>query len=268
MLIKAKIGVIGCGHMGSAIVKGLIAKKVASPESIRVTDKDDGKAFRLSKETRCHRSDLAVTVGKTDILIVAVKPQDSDRLLKDISGYLDKQTIVSIMAGVTIGVLAKVLGRSVPVARAMPNMGAMVGESMTAVAFNRSVKRKKDILAIFESIGKVVETEERFLDAVTAVSGSGPAYFFYLADAIIKAGEKIGLEYALAKELAIQTFCGAATILKSDRKHLPHELVRAVASKGGTTEAALTVFEKKELFVIIEEAIINAKKRSEELSKR
>jgi pyrroline-5-carboxylate reductase len=171
------------------------------------------------------------------------------------------------MAGVRIKALSGVFGEKTAAARAMPNMGALVGEGMTCVAFNAFVKNKKEVLDIFAAVGEVSEVEETCLDAVTALSGSGPAYLFYLADSLVEAGTRMGLSSVLASELAVQTLYGAAVILKEKRgEGSPLELIRAVASKGGTTEAALNVLNGKNVKKYIIEAVESAKKRAEELA--
>jgi len=261
-----KIGIIGCGNMGSAILRGLLAKNIACADSIVVNDKDTGKAEAAALSSECRHAELSALIKSADYLIIAVKPQDSEVLLKKLSGLIAGQTIISVMAGVKISTITGLLGKKLPVARAMPNMAAAIGESMTCVSFNDLVDEKEEVKKIFSGIGRVVEVEEALLDAVTAVSGSGPAYLFYLADAMISAGEKAGLEPAVAKELVTQTLYGASSLLKNNMDISAGEHISAVASKGGTTEAALSVFEERELKDIIEAAITRAKQRSEELS--
>lgn len=261
-----KVGIIGCGNMGGAVLKGLLDKGVTPAKLIVINDKDAGKAAALSSATGCRQEELASLVKDSEYLIIAVKPQDSKGLLKEISGYITSQTIISIMAGVKISSITDILGKEVPLARAMPNMAAVIGESITAVTFNNKIKQKEEVKNIFSSIGRVVEVEEASLDAVTALSGSGPAYLFYLVDAMISAAEKMGLKADVAKELAVQTAFGASALLK-EKSSSPGDLINAVASKEGTTEAALSIFEEKGLKKIIEAAIVRAKERSEELSR-
>ncbi len=261
-----KIGIIGCGNMGSAILRGLLAKNIASAGSIAVNDKDTGKAESVAMSSGCRHAELSALVKNVDYLIIAVKPQNSEILLKKLSGLITGQTIISVMAGVKISTVTDLLGKEVPVARAMPNMAAVIGESMTCVSFNDLADEKEEVKKIFSSIGRVVEVEEALMDAVTAVSGSGPAYLFYLADVMISAGEKAGLDPDVAKELVTQTLFGASSLLKNNMDISAGEHIRAVASKGGTTEAALSIFEDNELKGIIKAAINRAKQRSEELS--
>jgi len=264
---KIAIGIIGCGNMGQAIVRGLSSSSEKFQGGIFAYDKDTEKAASLSKETGCSIGELSQMVRGSDILVIAVKPQDFDELSGSIASDIVDQTIVSIMAGVTIGAIISKIGKEVGIARAMPNMAAFTGESMTCIAYNNLVKERDTVKEIFSGIGKVLEIDESNMDAVTALSGSGPAYLFYLANNMIKAGEELGLDSALARELVLQTLYGGSILLK-ESKDMPQELVNKVASKGGTTEAALSVFDEKGMDLIVKEAIEKASRRSQELSGR
>lgn len=265
-----KVGLIGCGNMGGAILKGMLAKGIVSAENVRICDKDISKAKKMAVETGAVHALLDELVLNSDHIIIAVKPQDAEELFGGISKYLKAQTVISIMAGKTIGVLGKLASTDVPIARAMPNMAATLGYSITGIAFNRSVKDKDVINRIFSSIGDVVEVEEGELDAVTAVSGSGPAYFFYIAKAMIDAGVKIGLKKDISEKLVRDTLMGAALIVKHSPGKSIDEMIRTVASKGGTTEAAISVFDRQEHAKVSDHIAMGlqaAEKRSKELSK-
>ena len=138
-----KIGIIGCGNMGSCLVRGMVDKGICEGNSILLNDKEESKAGALAGETGSRTEELRSVVKDSDILVIAVKPQDSDTLLRDIAADIDRQTIVSIMAGVRIEGIAKKLGKEVPIARAMPNMAALVSESITCISFNSMVKNKE-----------------------------------------------------------------------------------------------------------------------------
>ncbi|HNX90794.1 MAG TPA: pyrroline-5-carboxylate reductase [Candidatus Omnitrophota bacterium] len=263
-----RIGVMGCGNMGKAIVKGLVSKGIVPAGNIMVNDRDESRSSAVSAMFRgVKRGDVPKLMASSRYILLAVKPQDSQILLEELCGYARSHVFISIMAGITIGSLNKRLGPKVAVVRAMPNMAARIGESVTAVSFNKSVKNTRDIKLIFSSIGDVVEVKENQMDTVTAVSGSGPAYLFYLAEAMIRSAERHGIKGDSARRLVTQTLYGASALLRAEAKTAPGELVAAVASKGGTTERALAVFEEKEMAVIIDLAISMAKKRSGELSK-
>ncbi|MBD3426206.1 MAG: pyrroline-5-carboxylate reductase [Candidatus Omnitrophica bacterium] len=263
---KFTVGIIGCGNMGSAIARGMVEGDDLTPDSISLYDKDIEKAEKLAKAIGASVRETQSLVTGSDVVILSIKPQDADELLTQIAGYLNGQLILSVMAGVTIKSITEKLGREVPVARAMPNMAAFVSQSTTSVAFNELVTNAPQIKSIFTGIGDVVEIEETLMDAVTALSGSGPAYLFYLAGAMIEAAVEMGIDGAAAEKMVGQTLFGASSLLRTCQQS-PQELTEKVASKGGTTEAALKVFEAKHLKSIIKTAIKRAKKRSEELSK-
>ncbi|MFH1799169.1 MAG: pyrroline-5-carboxylate reductase [Candidatus Omnitrophota bacterium] len=265
--IVESIGIIGCGNMGSAIASALAEKGTISLRDMSLYDKDTRKRDILAEKTGCRKRDLFDLVKSSEILIVAIKPRDFDELAESIARNIrTTQTIVSVMAGIKIHAIAEKLGKDLAIARAMPNMSAFVRESMTCVSFNAKVQNENGILSIFASIGRVLEIEECFMDAVTALSGSGPAYFFYLADAMIKAGRETGLDKKIAEELVIQTFYGSAALMR-DSGGTPEDLIEKVASKGGTTETALKVFDEKRVKDAVKEAVAKAKKRAEELSR-
>jgi len=265
---KIKIGIIGCGNMGMAIVNGLVKNKVTPPGYILVNDKDNKKTDFITAKSKIKKSTINNLVKSSKYIILAVKPQDSGDLLREISSHVNKsQVILSIMAGVTIKRITKLLGKNMATCRAMPNMAALVGKSVTSVSFNSRVRDKKTIIKIFGSIGTVFELDESKMDAVTALSGSGPAYIFYFTSALIDGGVKAGINRCTAENLAIDTVIGAAGILSKKRSVSIKDLIRKVASKGGTTEAAIKEFEDKKLKSIIGNAVLKAKSRSKELSK-
>lgn len=260
------IGIIGCGNMGSAIARG-IAKQGSMPlKNVFLYDKEALKLENVLADTGCSRGELSQMVRGSDILIIAVKPQDSEQLLSDISSDITDQVIVSIMAGVKILHIECKLGKEIAVARAMPNMGAVVGQGMTCISFNDLIREKDIIKDIFRGSGDVLEVPENLMDAITAVSGSGPAYLFYLADAMMEAAVEEGLDSEDAREMVSQTLYGAACILKASTD-APKDLIDRVASKGGTTEAALSVFSAGDMSGIIRSAIKKAKERSQDLER-
>ncbi|MBU0570813.1 MAG: pyrroline-5-carboxylate reductase [Candidatus Omnitrophica bacterium] len=267
-----RIGIIGHGNMGNAILKGIVKKNVTHIDNIIVTDTRNSAMEEAKRVSGCRAGGLSAVIDGSDYLIIAVEPWDSKGLLSEISGNISGQTIISIMAGVRISTMESILGNEneTPIARAMPNMAAMVGESATCVSFNAALTRKKEVKEILSSVGTVIEVDEFALDAATAIAGSGPAYFFYLADSLIIAGEKIGLDRAVARELVAQTVYGASLLMKngcgSGEDIDIKDMIRKVASKGGTTQAALAVFEKNGMDDIIARAVIRAKERSGELS--
>ncbi|MBU0683010.1 MAG: pyrroline-5-carboxylate reductase [Candidatus Omnitrophica bacterium] len=263
----SKLGVVGCGNMGGAIVRGVIARKIINPECVFLNDKDKKKSECLFRETNGQIKELLPLIKEADIIIVAVKPQDFGEVLEIISKNINGQTIVSIAAGITIKTIIDKIGRQIPVVRVMPNMASFELAGMTCIAFNEEVKNADEIKNIFLGIGEVLEVEEHMMDSITALSGSGPAYLFYLAEAMNEAGCALGLEKDIVKKLVTQTLYGSAVFMKNTDSS-PGDLIKMVASKGGTTSAALSVFTANKMKDIIKTAILKAKQRSEELSGR
>ena len=266
---RLKIGVIGCGNMGSSIIRGL-AESSFYPQNIHASDPD-------SKKTKALKKDVNIKIGKTnrqiaslcDVLILAVKPNRVDAVLEEISSCTPKSTLViSIAAGIPIAKIQKRLKEKLPVIRVMPNMPALIHEGISAYALGTHAgpKHRNITETILKSLGQVVEVKERLMDLVTAVSGSGPAYYFLLAETMIEAAYELGMKSSVAKQLVYQTALGSARVMSGDGED-PDVLIRRVASKGGTTEAALKVFKRKGFGKIVGDAIQATCKRSEELSK-
>jgi len=241
------IGIIGAGNMGMAIASAMKGKILLSDKNKRISDN--------------------VSVSKrSDVIILAVKPRDIGEVLKEIKPYIKEKLIISIAAGVTTSSIEKALGK-VRVIRVMPNMPAMVGKGISAVTCGRFAGPKdlKTAFGIFLKVGGVIEVKENMMDAVTAVSGSGPAYYFLFTHLLAEAGEASGLEKGLAMKLAKAAFIGAAEV--AARKNLSmEEFVKKVASKGGTTEAALKIFKSRKLKGIIKQAVKAASLKSSALS--
>ncbi|MDD4202021.1 MAG: pyrroline-5-carboxylate reductase [Candidatus Omnitrophica bacterium] len=265
-----KIGFIGCGNMGQAILKGMIDKKLVSSKNIFVCDKDKKKISNVTKKYKVKALKTVIDlVEKVQVIIFAIKPQDSELVLSEISPYIDhKKLLISIMAGITTKKIEKHFIKGISVARVMPNMAAFVGQSVSSIAYNNyvSAKHKKIVKKIFSAVGEIYETIEKKKDVITALSGSGPAYFFYMIEAFVDAGIKNGLSRKDALLLIVNTLKGSAEVLKNTDMD-PLELRKMVTSKRGTTEAAIDVFNRSDLKKIIIEAVTAAKKRSEEISK-
>jgi pyrroline-5-carboxylate reductase len=271
MMTDKKIGIIGCGNMGEALLSRL-SKVMEKSVSIMVSELDAARrAAILEKHKIIVEIDNNYLVKYSDVIILAVKPQDLENVLRQevCCGISEKKLLMSVAAGITTKYIESVVGDNVPVIRAMPNMPAVVGEAVTAICpGSAAVKRDVELARqIFSTIGDVVEVEESQMDAVTAVSGSGPAYFFYLIEALAEAAVKLGLDEKTAEELAVRTAIGSSKLLDELKEH-PAILRRKVTSKGGTTEAALKVFDDKKLKNIIEEATAAACARAKELSKK
>ena len=263
-----KLGIIGCGKMGSALAEGILSKKILPFNNIHISDKETQKTKGLYRKFGIRVSTNDDLVKKCGIIIIAVKPQDSKGLLGSISGNLDStKHLVSIMAGLSISKIEQLIkSNRIAVTRAMPNMAALVGKSITALSHNKAVKNKTWEQRIFSSIGEVIEIEEKYMDAVTAISGSGPAYFFYLAESLKDAAIKMGIKKEKAIRLAITTLVGSGALLDILGTS-PEALRECITSKKGTTEAALHVLKNGKLKDLVDKAVKSAAKRSKELSK-
>ena len=269
MLKEKKITIIGGGKMGSIIAQGLIDNKIASSKNITVTDIDKARLKSLSASMKLKVShDNKKAAKEADMIILAVKPQNMAATLKEINSVIDKsKLVISIAAGITTSFIEKSFAKGVRVVRVMPNTPALVGKGAAAVAAGSRAKANdvKLTRAIFNAVGISVEVEEKHMDAVTGLSGSGPAYFFLIIEALIEAGFKKGLSRDLSKQLAAQTMLGAAHLcLQSDKE--PAQLREMVTSPGGTTAAGLKVMEEENLRKIIIAAVEAATKRSKELA--
>lgn len=255
--------IVGGGKMGEALLGGLVDSGWARPDQVVVVEVAPERA-RLVAEGFPGVAVLDSPVAGVAAL-VAVKPGVVDAVAADL-GRLGCPRVLSIAAGVPLARIEAALGVAVPVIRAMPNTPALVGEAMTAIAPG-SHAGPADLdwaQAILGSVGQVVVVDEHDLDAVTGVSGSGPAYLFLLAEALIGAAEAQGLAHDLAVELTEQTLLGAATLLR--RSSEPPEVLRAnVTSPGGTTAAGLAVFEERGFRGLVADVVAAATERSREL---
>ncbi len=278
------IGFIGSGNMAEAIIRGLISSGMASPARIIIADRLESRLVHMAGtyEVKVSNSN-AEAARESDIVFIAVKPPDVPGVLREIApefetpsadGSGTDKLIISIAAGVTTGAIIAALregglaGAFVPVIRAMPNIAVTIGEGMTVLvpgagAEARDVERAR---RLFESVGRALSVDDEGLfDAITAISGSGPAYFFYFMEALVRAGMDEGLPQDTARALVLQTARGAAGLAVRSDAGL-EELRRRVTSPGGTTEAALKVFEASALERMIGKAVKAAARRSKELS--
>lgn len=271
LMTGKKIGIIGCGNMGEAILSRL-SNILEKSVSIMVSEFDAKRRdYIQSKYKMIVEIDNNEVVKFADVIILAVKPKDLEAVLRGevCCGASKGKLLISIAAGITTKYIESIVGEDVPVIRIMPNMGATIGESVSSISPGSAVKPKHMELAkeIFLTIGDIVEVDEGLIDAVTAVSGSGPAYFFYTIEALIEAGCAAGLKEDVAKRLVLKTALGSAKLLEI-LKEPPAVLRSRVTSKGGTTEAAIKVFESKKFKNIIKAAVKAARMRSKELQKR
>ncbi len=270
MLKKKVIGFIGAGNMGEALVKGLLGSKKIKPIQIIVCDSVKKRLTYMSETYRVGVTSKNVeTARKADILILAVKPNIIEKVLKEVSDELSKEKlIISIAAGVTTDSIKDRLPHLSPVVRVMPNTPALVQEGASAIFWGEHVTKdaKDAVIEIFNSVGEsVIVEDEKLMDVVTGLSGSGPAFVFLFIEAMTDGGVKEGLKRDVASRLAVQTVYGAAKLVKESSKHLG-ELKDMVTSPGGTTIAGLHILEKKGLKGVLMEAVEVAARRSKELS--
>ncbi|OQA01381.1 MAG: Pyrroline-5-carboxylate reductase [Planctomycetes bacterium ADurb.Bin401] len=265
----SKIGFIGAGNMAEAIIKGVIDAHIYHAEDIIISDVRKDRLNELADKYGISFMSNMQLAEAVDILVLSVKPQNMTSVLNEIKNSLCETLMVSIAAGITTGSICNTLGYS-SVIRVMPNTPALIGQG-TAVLYATKEARERlsEVERIFSAVGLVAAVEdEKLLDAVTAVSGSGPAYFFLLMEEMIKTAEKMGLGKELAEKIVLQTAKGAAmlAIERAKTGEKPEVLRQKVTSPNGTTEAALKVFAKNDFSKIVSEALAAAEKRSKELS--
>lgn len=253
----ARIGIIGCGNMGTAIIKAVYSLQftVYGYDADKKKLRDIAKKYKV--KTASKNTEL---VKKCNVIILAVKPQNIREVLREIKNTLDSsKLLISVAAGISTKRIEREIGKKIAVIRVMPNMPTLIQAGVSAICKGRFAA-KKDLGAakkIFAKIGDIVEVKENLMDAVTAISGSGPAYFFYLIEVLIKSGIELGLNKEIARRLAVETALGSAKILK-EIKESPENLRAKVTSKGGTTEAAFNEFFKHDLEVILKRGIRKA----------
>jgi len=260
------ISIIGCGKMGEAILSGLISKGYVTRSRVFVSDTCIARLKAIKNRYRVSiRSSNIDACAIADIVILAVKPQDVEPVLAQISDIIEDKLVISIAAGKTIDFISR-KAKAKRITRAMPNTPAIVGCAMTALAYSRGMTKLDKIAAesIFNCIGKTIILDEKYMDAVTAISGSGPAYLFLFMEAMAKAAISLGLKKDTAFNLVKQTIFGSS-FLQYKLNKCPASLREDVTSKGGTTEAALKVFGKRGFDNIIKEAITAAFKKSKQL---
>jgi len=269
MLTKKTIGFIGAGNMGEALIKGLLASKKMNAGQILVADKVKERLAYITEhyEVKVFTKNFEVVKG-ADIIILAVKPNDMKSVLEEIGPDLHKdKLLISIAAGITMDFILQNLPHSIPLIRVMPNTPALVLEGAIGLCPGQTVsKEAQDIaVAIFEAVGKVVVIEnEELMDAVTGLSGSGPAYVFAFIEALVDAGVKVGLTRDLAHTLVLQTILGSVKLAMETGQH-PAQLRAMVTSPGGTTIAGLHQLARAGFAGIVMDAVEAATNRSMEL---
>lgn len=266
-----KILIAGLGNMGRTYAQSFLASRFIQPSDLFVLDHKPAESLSLTKgipAVNCYQTAAAFVSG-CDIVVLAVKPQDFEQLATELKPFVHPEQIMfSIMAGITTGSISSLLGCS-KVVRAMPNLPSQIGMGMTVFTSSPAMDKKELFIMqnLINTTGKSVYVEnEEMIDAATAISGSGPAYVYYFMQAMIEKGVEMGFTPAQAELLVNQTFMGAVH-LHNQSELTCHEWIKKVASKGGTTEAALRIFGQHNLQAEIAEGLQAAKERATELGK-
>lgn len=263
---------IGAGNISESIIKGLLSTEQIRPGEIWVTNRSNTDRLQFLRQYYgiIPVFEKKIAASKADVIVLAIKPQDVFEALEELKGHITEKTmIISVLAGITTSLIEQTLDIKVPVVRAMPNTSAAVLESATGLSAGCYVSAEQLKLAetIFNIVGEVVVLDEELLDAVTGLSGSGPAYIYYLVEAMEKAGETTGIPRELARPLVLKTLIGAARML-IETGEKPEVLRKQVTSPNGTTMAGLMELEQRGFQQAIKNAIVSATNRSKELGRQ
>lgn len=264
-----KLGILGVGNMGEALLRGVINSSKFKPSEILVFDKNEDRMQEMVQRYEvAAASDVRNLVNLSQIIILAVKPKDFEASVESaIQLFTEDKVVVSVMAGIKIESIKSVIGRGY-VVRSMPNTPAVIGEGVIGVSFgfeNKEIEER--VLEILSTLGLVIRVEEGLLDVITGLSGSGPAYVFNFIDALAQGGVKMGLPYSQSLEIAIQTVLGSAKLLLESKEH-PAVMRDKVTSPAGTTIYGLHELEKRNFKDAIISAVEMATIRSKELSNK
>ncbi|MEH7252282.1 pyrroline-5-carboxylate reductase [Neobacillus niacini] len=263
-----KLAIIGAGSMAEAFISGMLENSLIDRKNVWVTNNSNVDRLQKLQERYGVSTtyDLNELLAGADMVILSMKPKDVATAIHDIRDYLTEQMlVVSVLAGVSMSTIETLTRLPIAIVRAMPNTSAAVGKSATAVAVNERVTPQQIELMknLFGTVGLTTFVEEEQLDAVTGLSGSGPAYIYYLIEAMEKSAVEVGLDKEMASELIVQTLIGAAEMVKNSAKS-SEQLRRDVTSPGGTTEAGVKVLEEHQ----VQQAFISCIKAATAQSKK
>jgi pyrroline-5-carboxylate reductase len=271
MPLGKTIGFLGAGNMAEALVKGLLRAGVAAPQEILCTDRRRDRLDELAQRYGVRTStDNRAAAQEASVVVLSVKPQVMNKLLAEIAPALDAtKLVISIAAGVPLAAIERQVGHGVRLVRTMPNTPALVGAGATAISAGEHATEADmaQARALFDAVGRTVVVDESLLDAVTGLSGSGPAYVFLVIEALSDAGVKVGLDRRTSQDLAAQTVLGSAKLLIETGEH-PGRLKDQVTSPGGTAIAGLHTLEAGGLRTTLMNAVEAATRRSHELGRR
>jgi len=264
-----KVVFIGAGSMAEAMISGWINNKTFQANDIYISNRSDiNRLLALREKYGVQILTDKERIREADLIVLAVKPKDVRDAMEKIKPYVSNETaILTILAGISIETITEGLGMR-PVARVMPNTSATIGMSASGISFNHLVteERKQSFITLLQAIGLVFEVEEDQLHAITALSGSGPAYIYYLIEAFEQVGSQFGLSKEIVRDLMVQTIAGSASML-STIKEEPTLLRQKVTSPGGTTEAGIKALEQNNFIDTIFACVQSAEAKSRELSK-
>ncbi len=264
--MQKKIALIGLGNMGQAILKGLLITKTFRKEDLFCYEKLESTIEKVKKEFPVKIEKDYKSLSKSNYILIAVKPQQINGLAKEIRKFVKDQIVISIAAGISTAYLRERFG-DIKIVRAMPNTPALIGKGISGVFNDDRITEEErlEIEKILSALGTVVFVDkEEDIDKITALSGSGPAYIYYLMEAFIDAGVYLGLSRDISKKLILSTFLGSSLLAEVSEKHIS-ELKEMVTSPGGTTIYALSALEKGAVKSTIIEAVNRAYKRAKEL---
>lgn len=262
-----KISIVGCGNMGQAYARSFRKYGLVKAEDLLLIVRSEGRRSQLQMYGQV-TTEISTAIGVSDLVIVSVKPQDFGTIAQALAKVLQPgQVVLSIMAGITIARLQSALQHTT-IVRAMPNSPAQIGMGITAYTTGTELNMRQTLMVeqLLNSTGRAVHlADETMLDPVTALSGSGPAYFFHIVRTMVHSGIRLGLEPHVANALVKQTMLGSYHLMEH-ADQTPDELIKAVMSKGGTTEAAFNVFRDEDLAGALDRALGAASARAKELS--
>jgi pyrroline-5-carboxylate reductase len=265
-----KIAVVGGGNMGQALLKGLFSCGY-DPQNVLPVEVSSSKRKEIKEAFGMDTAEkIPESIGECQAVVIAVKPGDVSMVFKELSPHLkDNQIIISVAAGISLEFMKSTLPEELPLVRAMPNIAARVGKAAVAICFNEKVseKQKKTARKVMESIGTVIEIDEKLMDAVTGLSGSGPAFVFMMIEALAEGGVLMGLPREKALQLAVLTVHGAADYLLETQQH-PSVAKEMVASPGGTTVEGILQLEEGGFRGLIMQAVKRAAEKARSLGSK
>ncbi|MGG1876997.1 pyrroline-5-carboxylate reductase [Paenibacillus campinasensis] len=271
-LIDDTITFYGAGSMAEAIVRGLVSRAVVLPEKVFMLNRSNASRLnelsdRYGIQFATDEAEKTNILSRSSVIVLAMKPKDAAKAIKDLGPLLSPdQLIISVIAGLSIQTIQSLLGRPQPVARTMPNTSTSIGLGSTGISFSKGMaeEQRQLVLNLFEAVGSVTIIEEEKMDILTGISGSGPAYFYYMMEAMTAAGIRGGLTPEQSSELTLQTILGAARMVQQTGED-PSALRAKITSPNGSTQAALETLDKGDFFETVIAAVHRCAERSKEM---